>query len=74
VVVFIAALMAILVESLTHQIFHTREMWLVLALLEAVLYKMITSEYGIEPVTETMPEPLPAHAGLVRRPEAMTNG
>jgi O-antigen ligase len=74
VVVFLAALAAIVVESLTHQIFHTREMWLVLAALEAVLYKMITSEYGIEPATETTPEPLPARAGLARRPEAMING
>jgi hypothetical protein len=74
VVVFLAALMAILVESLTHQIFHTREMWLVLALLEAVLYKMITSEYGIEPVTQPTPEPLPSRRGLVRRPEAVING
>jgi hypothetical protein len=49
-------------------------MWLVLAVLEAVLYKMITSEYGIEPVTQPTPEPLPARAGLVRRPEAMING
>jgi O-antigen ligase len=74
VVVFLAALAAILVESLTHQIFHTREMWLVLAVLEAVLYKMITSEYGMEPVTQPTPEPLPSRAGLVRRPEAMING
>ena len=57
VVVFLAALTAILVESLTHQIFHTREMWLVLAVQEAVLYKMITSDYGIEPTAHTLQEP-----------------
>jgi O-antigen ligase len=74
VVVFLAALVAIFVESLTHQIFHTREMWLVLALLEAVLYKMITSEYGIEPVTQPTPERLSSRAGLVRRPEAVIHG
>lgn len=50
VVVFLAALTATLVESLTHQIFHTRELWLVLALQEAVLYKMLRFEYGSEPI------------------------
>jgi hypothetical protein len=73
VIVFLAALAAILVESLTHQVFHTREMWLVLAVLEAVLYKMITSEYGIEPAADPASEPLPSPAGLGRRPEVMTH-
>jgi hypothetical protein len=43
VVVFLAAMIAILVESLTHQVFHFRELWLVLALQEALLFKMATS-------------------------------
>jgi hypothetical protein len=68
VVVFLGALTAIVVESLTHQVFHTREMWLVLAVQEAVLYKMITSEYGINPTVNAEPEPargypkLPGHS------------
>jgi hypothetical protein len=57
VVVFLAVLVVALVESLTHQIFHTRELWLVLAVLEAVLYKMVTSDSGIEPVDDTIQEP-----------------
>lgn len=43
VVVFLAALVAILVESLTHQVFRTRELWLVLALQEAVYFGMMSS-------------------------------
>lgn len=38
-VVFVAALAAALVESLTHQVFHFRAMWCVLALQEAVLLR-----------------------------------
>jgi len=37
VVVFIAAMGAILTVSLTHQIFHAREMWIVLAVQEAMV-------------------------------------
>ena len=39
VVVFLAAMAAILFESLTHQIFHERQLWLVLALQEAMLFR-----------------------------------
>ena len=37
-VVFPAAVVALLAESQTHEVFHVREAWLVLALQEAVLY------------------------------------
>lgn len=40
VVVFLAAIVAMLVASLTHQVFHSRELWLVLASQEAMLFKM----------------------------------
>lgn len=43
-VVFIAMVAATLFESLTHQIFHDRQLWLVLALLEAVTYRRFVSE------------------------------
>jgi hypothetical protein len=70
VVVFLAALTATMVESLTHQVFHTRELWLVLAVQEAVLYKMITSEDGIKLSVRTMQE-LPSYRPkLLARPEA----
>jgi len=49
VVVFLAAFVATIVESLTHQTFHFRELWLVLAFQEAMLFKMTTSESGVEP-------------------------
>ena len=68
VVIFLAVLAAALVESLTHQIFHTRELWLVLAVLEAVLYKMVTSDSGIEPVDDTVQEPARFHPELSIQP------
>jgi hypothetical protein len=40
VVVFPATFVAIFAASLTHQIFHTRELWSVLALQEAMLFRM----------------------------------
>jgi hypothetical protein len=45
-VVFLAAIVATMVESLTHQIFRTRELWLVLAVQEAIYFGMITSYRG----------------------------
>ena len=49
VAIFLAAMVAILVESLTHQIFHARQVWLVLALQEAMLYKAMNSKSGLKP-------------------------
>jgi hypothetical protein len=42
--VFIGAIVAVMVESLTHQIFHYRQMWLILALQEAMILRMILSK------------------------------
>jgi O-antigen ligase len=39
VFVFLAGLISVLIVSLTHQIFHARELWIVFALQEAVVYK-----------------------------------
>jgi O-antigen ligase len=39
VVVFMSAVVAMLFESLTHQIFHYRELWVVLAAQEAMIFK-----------------------------------
>jgi O-antigen ligase len=69
VVVILAALVATMVESLTHQVFHTRELWLVLAVQEAVLYKMLTSEHGIEPTVSAMQEVSHYRTGLLVQPE-----
>jgi O-antigen ligase len=70
VVVFLAAMIATMVESLTHQVFHTRELWLVLAVQEAVLYKLITSEDGIEPVAPATPAPSRSHPGVLVHPRS----
>jgi O-antigen ligase len=50
VVVFLAAMVATMVESLTHQVFHFRELWLVLALQEAMFFKMTRPESGMGPI------------------------
>ena len=60
VVVFLAAITAAAIESLTHQIFHFRTLWLVLAFQEAVLYKMTRAESGLKPATHVTNEP-PRH-------------
>lgn len=39
VIVFLSAVVAMLFESLTHQIFHYRELWVVLAAQEAMIFK-----------------------------------
>lgn len=44
VAVFLAAIAAALFESLTHQVFHAQQLWLVLALQEAMLLRVMTFE------------------------------
>ena len=56
VVIFLAAVIAALVESQTHQIFHARTLWLVLAVQEALLFRMTAFE------SETEPSPSPLNA------------
>ena len=69
VVVFLAAMIALAVESLTHQIFHFRMMWLVLAFQEAMLFKMMTAASGVKPTILAPNGPLPKLSGLVVRPD-----
>lgn len=69
VVVFLAACVAALVESLTHQTFHFREMWLVLAFQEAMLLKMMTSESGVEPTADRLHAPRGHRGGYVAQPD-----
>lgn len=70
VVVFLAAIVAAVVESLTHQTFHFRELWVVLALQEALLFKMTMSdEKGAEPMIHA-PNESPRHRrGLIVQPD-----
>lgn len=63
VVVFLAALAAGLFESLTHQVFHFRAMWLVLALQEALLLR--TAQPSPEEVQASPTSYLP-RSGLLR--------
>lgn len=43
-VVFLTVIVATMIESLTHQIFRTRELWLVLAVQEAIYFGLLTSQ------------------------------
>lgn len=69
VVVFLAAIIAALVESLTHQVFHFRELWLVLAFQEAMLFKMTTSPNRPEPTTLALDGPPHHGRGFVGQPD-----
>jgi O-antigen ligase len=68
-VVFLGAIVAAIVESLTHQIFHFRELWVVLALQEAMLFKMTTSESGVQPMARTPSGPPGHRRGFVVQPD-----
>jgi len=74
VVVFLAVIVATMVASLTHQLFHTRELWLVLAIQEAVYFRMITLENGMEPTVRTMHESSRYHPGSLVQPKATVDG
>ncbi len=69
VVVFLGAIIAAMVESLTHQVFHFRELWMVWALQEAMLFKMTTGESEVERTTPRLNEPRGHGRGLVVQPD-----
>ena len=46
VIVFLAAMVSALVYSLTHQLFHNRQLWVVLAFQEAMYVRLMTSNVG----------------------------
>jgi O-antigen ligase len=49
-VVFIAAMVTITAESLTHQVFHSRELWLVLAVQEAYVMHILSGRRSIDEI------------------------
>jgi hypothetical protein len=49
VVVFLGGIMATFFESLTHQVFHAQQLWLLLAVLEAMLIRVDASGNRLEP-------------------------
>jgi len=71
-VIFLAVLAATVVESLTHQMFRTRELWFVLALQEAVYFNLVKSHRPVD-------QPVPFSNGLEivqqppKQPEAAPN-
>lgn len=67
--VFLGAMMATIVESLTHQIFHFRELWLVLAMQEAVIYRLTALEPPSQRQSQSQPE-LQAQSQAPRRQPA----
>lgn len=70
-VVFLAAVIATLVESLTHQIFHDRQLWLVLALQEAIVYKRMLSLSELDTGIQTSHDALLRPGGLVLRGDVL---
>jgi O-antigen ligase len=73
-VVFLAVIVATMVESLTHQLFRTRELWLVLAVQEAVLYKMIISEYGLKSIIQVKNDASQHRHGVFARSDSPVDG
>jgi hypothetical protein len=65
VVVFLGAMVATIVESLTHQTFHFRELWLILGVQEAMLFQMATATRKAEPTTHPLTAPPTRTSGLV---------
>ncbi len=60
-VVFLAFIAATVVESLTHQMFRTREMWMVLAMQEAVFFHLKTSSPALEHDVSSPAQPASYH-------------
>ena len=69
VVVFLAAIAAATIESLTHQTFHFRELWVVLAFQEAILFQLKTPESDVEPATRQLNDPSRHGRGFVGQPD-----
>jgi O-antigen ligase len=69
VVVFLAAMIAAIFESLTHQVFHFRALWLLLAFQEAMLFKMTRPESGLEPTAPALAGPPHHNRGFVVQPD-----
>lgn len=68
-VVFLAAMAGTIIESLTHQTFHFRELWVVLAFQEAILYQMATSENNMKPTIRLFNDPLRYYHKFVEQPD-----
>ena len=54
VIVLLAAMTAAFVYSLTHQVFHNRQLWMILALQEAMHFRLINSGVGLGSLTATL--------------------
>ena len=73
-VVFLAVIVATIVVSLTHQLFRTRELWLVIALQEAVYFKMMTSKNELKRTTPVLNTPPGFYRESLVNSEAMVDG
>ncbi len=72
VVIFLAAIIAAFVHSQTHQIFHDRSLWLVLALQEAMLFRKMAFEGKLEPPAHKLSGP--AHHRALAAQHRVTSG
>lgn len=58
VIVLLAAMIGVFVYSLTHQVFHNRQLWMILAFQEAMWFKLMNSRLESQAVTATRKMPL----------------
>jgi O-antigen ligase len=73
-VVFLAVIAATMVESLTHQLFRTRELWLFLAIQEVVYFNLKKSEIGVELPGPTLSKPSHFHSNLLVQSKVTNDG
>jgi O-antigen ligase len=73
-VVFLGVIAATMVESLTHQMFRSRELWLVLAIQEAVYFQLRTANNGVEQTSSALNEPSPDRRGALVRSRSTYEG
>jgi O-antigen ligase len=69
VVVFLAAIVATVVNSQIHQMFHFRNLWAVLALQEALLFKMTATQRQAAPTTRMLNGSRRRPRGLIAQPD-----
>ena len=73
VVVFLAAIAAVMVESLTHQTFHFRELWVVLVFQEAMLFHLKMSESNVESMARPFNEPSQYRREFAEQPDFLVD-
>src|SRR5262245_56375888 len=72
VVIFLAMIVAALLESQTHQIFHARSFWFVLALQEMLLFNVVVLKHDERLFAGRLSEPSRDRSGMAVQPDAVS--